>query len=99
MKGYIYSLNCKDTNIKDYYIGCTLHPNKRMNDHRYESTTEWRINYDYKVYKFIRENGNIENWEMKIIEEVEITNRKELTLIESKYINDCKPTLNTRNTS
>tara|TARA_R110001592_G_scaffold102967_2_gene290225 strand:+ start:352 stop:642 length:291 start_codon:yes stop_codon:yes gene_type:complete len=95
MKGYIYTLTCKDTEIKDYYIGSTLKPKKRMNDHRYECSTAWRINYDYKVYQFIRQNGFIDNWEMNIIEEVEITDRKELSIIERKYINEDKPQLNT----
>ena len=95
MIGYIYTLTCKDTNIKDLYIGSTLKPKKRMNDHRYECSTEWRINYDYPIYKFIREHGSFDNWEMKIIEEVEINNRKELSVIERKYIKDCNPELNT----
>ncbi len=67
----IYCLCSKDPKIKKIYVGSTLNAKKRMISHKYDS--KYRCNT--KVYKYINQNGGIEKWEMKILEEPLIENR------------------------
>ena len=59
----IYKIYCKDSSIKDFYVGCTFRYDKRKSDHKGNV-----INKNTKLYKFIRENGGWDNWIMVEIE-------------------------------
>ena len=52
-KAYIYRLCCKDTDIKEEYIGSTKNFTKRKAQHKRECVKKT----DLKVYNFICENG------------------------------------------
>src|SRR5690606_10057980 len=52
--------------------------------------------YDYPLYKTIRENGGLENWEMVLIENYECHDKHELHSRERHFIEELKPTLNSR---
>ena len=86
---YIYKLCCKDTDIKEIYIGSTKSFASRKAEHKYCCKTE-----KSKSYQFIRDNGNFENWSMILINEVNCKNKLELLKIEREYIEELKPQLN-----
>ena len=63
MKGYIYKLYCLDDNIKECYIGSSWDMKVRMVRHKSSCTNINNPKYNYKVYRFIRANGNWSNWD------------------------------------
>ncbi len=91
----IYKLCCKDTDITDIYVGSTTNFRGRKNNHKTNCQNEKRKNYNRKVYKFIREHGDFENWEMIMIEEFSCSTKLELHKKEREYFELLKPNLNT----
>jgi hypothetical protein len=84
MKGYIYCIKCLNSNL--IYIGSTKQSlEKRKSKHIYDSKKSNRIK---PVHKLILENGNFENFQMKILKEVDDLNI--LHLQEKKIIEDYK---------
>mgnify|MGYP003661720930 FL=1 len=89
--GFIYKIYCKDSNIKDFYIGKATDIKTRIAHHKHICIYNKSESY---VYKFINENGGWINWDYEIIQEV--TNTKfNLGDIENEYLLIYKPTLNT----
>ena len=86
----IYKIYCKDSNIKDFYIGKAKDLNNRIATHRHWS----KKNSKQKLYKFINENGGIENFDFEIIQELTERNLNIINDIEREYICIYKPTLN-----
>lgn len=93
-KTIIYKLCCNDTSIEDIYVGSTCNFSKRKNSHKSDCNNENNKNYNYKVYKFIRDNGNFENWSMYQIEAKPVENKREKETLERQWIEKLKPTLN-----
>jgi predicted GIY-YIG superfamily endonuclease len=80
MKGKIYKLQCNDGH---YYIGSTIQPLwSRLSNHK---TTAKKCS-ERKVYKHI--NGDWENVEILLIEEIECETKEYLRSIEDKYIRE-----------
>ena len=67
-KGLIYKLCSNDTDIKDIYVGSTTKFNYRKYNHKSCCHNEKNKSYNYNLYKFIRENGGWEEWNMILIE-------------------------------
>ena len=63
-----YRIVSKDPNITDCYIGSTSNLTKRKCKHKHSCNNENSKGYDYNVYKFIRENGGWDNWDLIEIE-------------------------------
>ena len=95
-KSMIYKLCCKDANITDIYIGSTTNFKNRKCQHKYQSINENSKEYNKYKYKFIRDNGGFENFDMILVENVNVNTKRELEQIERKYIDELKPTLNIR---
>jgi len=94
-KTIIYKLCCKDTNIKDIYIGSTSNFKLRKFAHKSDCYNISRRHYNYKVYQFIRENGGWENWTMIMVHEYpECENKLQKESKEREYIELLKPSLN-----
>lgn len=93
-KSIIYKLCCKDLSIQDIYIGSTLNFRNRKYYHKNCCINENNRGYLQPKYKFIRDNGGWENWEMIQIKEVSCKNIRELHAEERKTIEDLKATLN-----
>lgn len=90
-KAVIYKIHCKDTNIKELYIGSTTQFNKRKFCHKYNCNNEnITKKYNINVYIFIRENGGWDNWFMTQIKEFPCNSKQELEAEERKYILDCE---------
>lgn len=86
----LYNIKCKDTKIREVYIGQTKNLDCRIRRHK-----EAYIRYpNRKVYKFIRENGGWNNWEF---EEVKTLNDDSINpcMIERNILDENEKNLNT----
>ena len=93
-KTIIYKLVCKDINITDIYIGHTTNFTKRKNQHKSNCNNPNSKNYNLFVYKFIRDNGNFNNWDMIEIEKYNCIDRLEASKRERHWVEELKSTLN-----
>ena len=91
-----YMLFCKDC-PDDFYVGSSENIHLRMNCHASDCHNPNAHNYHLQVYQFIRDNGGWENWNYKIIHQEKDLSRKEAKIREQSFIDDLKPSLNTRN--
>ena len=97
MKGIVYKLFCRNSSITEFYIGSTIDFKARKYDHKKRCNNSKYKQYNYKVYRYIRNNGGFDNWDFEILLQVEVENEKELRLnYEAKYQLDLKPELNDR---
>ena len=91
----IYKLCCNDVGVKEIYVGSTCNFNRRKQEHKncckYPSNTK---KYNLPVYKYIRSNGDFENWSMILIESVSCDTKKELHAIERKHVEELNAMLN-----
>ena len=63
---HIYKLRCKDTNVKESFIGHAAQPKSCQSKHKSNS------NYSNgKLYQSIRENGGWDNWSFTVLEKFE----------------------------
>ena len=88
-----YKIFCKDENIKDLYVGKTIDLKKRWVDHKNNCNNENDKKYNIKLYQFIRENGNINNWNIIEIEKNEYDD-KDSAIRERYWIKELNATLN-----
>jgi hypothetical protein len=93
-EGNVYKLCCRDTSVKDEYIGSTCNFTQRKYRHKSATYNKNGFEFNKKVYKFIRENGGWNNWDMVLLEEVCCENKKQLNQKEREWIEKLKPTLN-----
>ena len=91
----IYKLCCKNTDITDIYVGSTTNFDRRKAQHKSNCNNENREGYNIYLYQFIRANGGFQNWDMILIENVNVDNKRDLEKIERKFIDELKPSLNT----
>ena len=94
--GIIYKLCCKDTTIKDIYVGSTCAFRMRKNSHKSHCTNENSKKYNFNVYKFIRDHGGWENWEMIEIKQFNCDTKRELDKEERAVLEMLGGTLNTQ---
>jgi len=87
MDGIIYKIEIG----QELYIGSTTNLTERQKKHNCNIKT-----YPNKLYQICREN-NINNITLIELKKVKVENKKELLMIEQKYINELQPTLNTYN--
>jgi hypothetical protein len=90
IKIYIYKLIKKDaTNDDMVYIGSTNNITIRFQGHKDKCNNPKSIKYNTKVYKYIRENGGINEWELVILDELYVyyDKCKKRYNYESKFIN------------
>ena len=67
-KCIIYKIVCNDFNIKDLYVGHTTDLVKRRSHHKCLCNSPDSKEYNFKVYKTIRDNGGWDNWSVIVIE-------------------------------
>jgi hypothetical protein len=90
----IYKLCCKDLSISEVYIGHTTDFRRRKNCHKSKCNNEKNRDYDLKVYQFIRENGNWDNWNMIEVERFEAIDGNDAKKRERYWIEELKANLN-----
>jgi hypothetical protein len=91
----IYKIYCKDENIKDCYVGSTNDLNRRKRQHKYNCNNNNSNEYNFKLYKFMRDNSGFENFDFIILEQFENKMiKQDLLKIEGQYIKNNNATLN-----
>ncbi len=93
-KANVYKLCCNDTNITDIYIGSSCNLTKRKYHHRSSCNNEKSKKYNMCVYRFIRDNGGWNNWDMIRLEKFSCEDKHEMRQKEREWIEKLKPTLN-----
>ena len=93
----VYRIECLDKNITEIYIGSTGDLYHRTAEHKSNCHNINSSHYNLKIYKFIRENGGWDNWQ--IVVEYETPNySKDDRVIEEQLNKDLlKPELNSIN--
>jgi len=92
--GIIYKLCCKNPNIENIYIGSTTDIDCRKQYHINSCNNKNDFSYNNYKYKFIRENGNFENWDIIIVEKFSCDNKEQLEIRERYWYDKLKPQLN-----
>ena len=92
----IYKIVCRDINITECYVGHTTNFCKRKQQHNKDCNNETSIHYNYKVYQFIRNNGEWQNWDMIEIEKYPCNDVNEAKKRERYWIETLKATLNVK---
>ena len=92
--GTIYKISCKDESITDCYVGSTISHLKRKSFHKANCNDETRKEYNYPVYRFIRDNGGIDNWEFVLLEDYPCRNKRQLNIRERFWFEKLGATLN-----
>ncbi len=91
---HFYKIVCKDLDIKDFYIGHTTDFKARNSCHKRVCNNPKSNRHHLPVYKFIRENGGYENFEMVLMETLSLNNSLEARARERELTEQHKPTLN-----
>ena len=86
----VYSIQCLDPEIKEFYIGSTDNLKQRVITHK----SRYNTGYNTKVYKFIRDHGGLNNWEINYIQKFKFLTELELRQYEQWYLDTYKPQLN-----
>ena len=93
-KSFVYKIVCKDINIKNLYVGSTTNFQKRYTHHKSCCNDENGKEYNKYLYQFIRTNNGFDNFEMILIEEVNVNNALELRQKEREYFELLRADLN-----
>jgi hypothetical protein len=86
-----YKIVCKNLTIKELYVGHTTDFRARKNSHKSKCKN---VNNNQKVYHFIRENGDWDNWDMIIVHRQSCIDAHEARAIERQYIETLSASLN-----
>tara|TARA_R110001632_G_scaffold223481_1_gene355346 strand:+ start:352 stop:996 length:645 start_codon:yes stop_codon:yes gene_type:complete len=76
--GLIYKLVSNDLNIKECYYGSTTNFIERRKAHKRSCSDVRQKGYNQPKYKFIRDNGNWENWKMVMVKYFPCNSKLEL---------------------
>ena len=90
-----YKIFCKDENIKDLYVGKTTDLRNRWYSHKDSCNNENNNRYNLKLYQFIRENGEWNNWNIIEIDKGEYDD-KDSAIRERYWIEELNANLNTQ---
>jgi hypothetical protein len=93
-KAVIYKICCKDLKVTDVYVGSTTNLAQRRSSHKTACTKENDKSYNSPVYRFIRDKGGFDNWEVIKIQDVECTCSDDLLKIERECLERLGATLN-----
>ena len=93
-KTHFYKIVCKDLSIKDCYVGHTTDFKRRKSEHKKFCKAERDKHYNLQIYKFIRETGGWENWEMILLQTENCENGMEARRKERYYKEQENATLN-----
>jgi hypothetical protein len=78
------------------YIGSTTNFDNRMKNHKNRCNNENNKKNNYKVYQYIRDNGNWENVKVMIIDKIIYNNKEQALDIETKFMLSFNAELNTQ---
>ena len=90
----IYKITCKNSEVKDVYVGHTTNFVQRKHAHKQACINIKSGNYNSKVYSVIRANGGWENWQMEIINFFDCADHYAARKKEQEYFIELNATLN-----
>jgi len=94
--GVIYKICCKDKDITDCYVGSSCSHISRKSSHKSNCNNKNSREYNYPVYRYIRDNGGWGNWEFVLLEEYPCENKNQLVIRERYWFEKLGATLNKR---
>ena len=94
--GVIYMIHHKTDDTKEFYIGSSFEFKARCRAHKSDCNNQNNKNYNYKVYKYIRENGGFNEWRIVKLYDYPCKNKYQLELEEQRMVKKYKSTLNTQ---
>lgn len=86
----IYAIMCKDSNIKDFYIGHTTNLKNRIHVHK----NHYSKYADKLLYKTIRECGGFDNWNFIVLQVSSFDDESCARQKEQDWVTFLNPTLN-----
>ena len=93
-KSCIYKIASKDASIEDIYIGSTCNFVKRRWGHKNVCNNTNHKTHNRYMYRFIRETGGWENWDIYMIEQFSCNTKIQKEQVERGWVESLKPTLN-----
>ena len=93
-KTVIYKIVCKDLAVKDVYVGSTTHIVKRRCAHKNLCANETDKAYCLQIYRFIRDHGGFENWDVIVVEQFPCENDEQKRTRERYWYEQLGATLN-----
>ena len=93
-KAKIYKICCKDVDVTDCYVGSTTNMSRRKSTHKNVCNNERGKCYNLNVYRFIRDNGGWQNWDMVVVEDFPCDSKNQLHTRERHHMELLRATLN-----
>lgn len=93
-KTVMYKICCKDLAVKELYVGSTTNMVQRRANHKSSCSNENDKAYNLQVYRFIREHGGFENWEVIVVEQFACENDEQKRTRERYWCEQLGSTLN-----
>ena len=95
-KCMFYRLVCRDITVTEVYVGHTTNEVDRRRCHKKHCTNEKDEKYNFFVYRFIRDHGGFENWQLIIHEKLPVKDKDDARLRERYWCEHYNSTLNTQ---
>ena len=89
-----YKITCLDDSCDLCYVGSTANWKERQRKHKFNCTNEKSKEYNYKIYKTIRDNGDWSNFKMIEIGTADQLTKRQAEQIEEYYREDLKANMN-----
>ena len=91
---YFYRIFCKDKYITDCYVGSTSDFERRKKQHISKCKNENDESFCLKSYRFIRDNGDFDNWDFELLKAIDCDDKNTQYIIENEFIDKYNTTLN-----
>jgi hypothetical protein len=89
-----YKFVCINDDVKSCYVGSSANMKKRRTEHKSACNNETCKQYNYKIYKTIRENGGWSNWKIVELATRDNITKREAEQIEEEYRVELKADMN-----
>jgi len=93
-KTIIYKIICNDDTVTDIYVGHTSDFNRRQREHKSKCNNKNSKDYNFIIYRTIRDNGGWNNWSIIKVEQFPCENKTEAIAREGHWYNELNGTLN-----
>lgn len=91
----VYQIKCVDESLsKETYIGSTTNFKKRQYEHKHSTKNIKNKQYNYRVYRHIREHGGWTLWVMEVLERYPCDTKEQLREREAYHVKIHDPHLN-----